>query len=216
MTIGKASALAAGFVGAVAAGVAIGPYVTHRGDSSPGTAPAWELSRPSIDTAPPAATETAAPAAPRPRMARDGPAQSATAKTGNAEPADKATPRAVKVSASAPALGARLKPVLNRGANMMMAADGFRDAEQFATVAHAARNTKVPFMVLKHHVLDEKQSLADAISAANPALDAAAEARRARTEARVGRRGRRRNVRELESALPAELSERHWRASSAA
>jgi hypothetical protein len=41
----------------------------------------------------------------------------------------------------------------------------------------------VPFMVLKHRVLEEKQSLADAIRAANPALDAAAEARRARSQA---------------------------------
>jgi len=51
-------------------------------------------------------------------------------------------------------------------------------------VAHAARNTKVPFMVLKHHVLQEKHSLAEAIRTANPSLDANAEVRRARTEAR--------------------------------
>ena len=87
------------------------------------------------------------------------------------------------MAVSAPALAVRLKPVLNRGANMTVAGEGFRDGEQFATVAHAARNTRMPFMVLKHRVLDEKQSLADAIGAANPALDAAAEVRRARTAA---------------------------------
>ena len=38
-------------------------------------------------------------------------------------------------------------------------------------------------MVLKHHVVDEKQALADAIHAANPSLDAKAESRRARNEA---------------------------------
>ena len=53
------------------------------------------------------------------------------------------------------------------------------------TVAHAARNTKVPFMVLKHRVLNEGQSLADAIHEFKPALDAKAEVQRARVAART-------------------------------
>jgi hypothetical protein len=181
-TIGKASAIAAGFIGAVALGVAIGPVLTHRGDSAPVTpTPAWDLSQPSAETSGPAATAPATPATPA-RVAPEPRPKSAIAK---AEKADRSARRpAAKVALSTPALVARLKPVLNRGANMKVAADGFKDAEQFATVAHAARNTKVPFMVLKHHVLDEKRSLADAIRAANPSLDGNAEARRARTEAR--------------------------------
>ena len=39
MTVGKASALAAGFVGAVALGVAIGPTVHDRWSTSPAPAP---------------------------------------------------------------------------------------------------------------------------------------------------------------------------------
>ena len=39
-------------------------------------------------------------------------------------------------------------------------------------------------MVLKHRVLNEKQSLADAIAASKPSLDAKREAARARTAAR--------------------------------
>jgi non-ribosomal peptide synthetase component F len=180
MTIGKTAALAAGFVGAVIVGMAIGPLVTHRGDNAPAaSAQPWDLSQPSTAAPPPAVTESAAPTVPRSKVVHEARSKAVTLK------ADTPAPRAaVKVSASAPELGARLKPVLNRGANMTMAADGFRDAEQFATVAHAARNTKVPFMILKHRVVDEKQSLAEAIGAANPAVDAEAEARRARTEAR--------------------------------
>jgi hypothetical protein len=179
MTIGKAAALAAGFVGAVVLGMAIGPMVTQRGDSAPAAAtPAWDLSQPSATA--PQPVESAAPVVPNPKVVHHPQPKAATVKANTA--AARAT---AKVSPSAPALGARLKPVLNRGANMTMAADGFGDAAQFASVAHAARNTKVPFMVLKHHVVEEKQSLADALGAVNPKLDAAAEARRARSEAQA-------------------------------
>ena len=95
-----------------------------------------------------------------------------------------AAARTAHVNVDAPALQQRLKPVLNRGANMAMAADGFRSAEQFATVAHAARNTEVPFMVLKHRVLNEGKSLAQAIRESKPAIDAANEASQARAQAR--------------------------------
>jgi hypothetical protein len=52
------------------------------------------------------------------------------------------------------------------------------------TVAHAARNSGVPFMVLKHRVLNEKRTLADAIGEAKPDIDARAEVARARAAAR--------------------------------
>ena len=89
------------------------------------------------------------------------------------------------IPASTPALYERLKPVMNKGTNMDIAAEGFRDAEQFATLAHAARNTDVPFMVLKHRVLTEGKSLAAAIRESNPGVDAAREVKRARDEARM-------------------------------
>ena len=137
MTIGKALLLVAGFIGAVALGVAIGPSLTHRDASV--TQPAAEISQPA--TAPASASRAAAP----------------RAKT------TKSAPRVVAIPTSTPELHTRLKPVLNRGANMTIAAEGFRDAEQFATVAHAARNTQVPFLLLKHRVLNEGQTLSDAI-----------------------------------------------------
>jgi hypothetical protein len=86
--------------------------------------------------------------------------------------------------ATQPELHARLQPVLNRGTRMDAAAEGFRDAVQFATVAHAARNTGVPFAVLKHRVLEQDQSLARAIRESKPGLDAEREVTRARNAAR--------------------------------
>ena len=158
MTIGKASLLVAGFISAVALGVAIGPSLTDRDAAV--TAPAAEISQP-------AAAPARAPRAAAPR-----------ART------TKSAARAVVIPMSTPALHTRLTPVLNRGANITIAAEGFRDAEQFATVAHAARNTQVPFLLLKHRVLNEGQPLSDAIRASRPDMDAASEAKRARIQAR--------------------------------
>jgi hypothetical protein len=89
------------------------------------------------------------------------------------------------IPASAPELHDRIKPVLARGTKVSLAAEGFTDAEQFATLAHAARNTNVPFILLKHRVLAEGQSLEDAIRASNPDVDARVEALRAKGEARA-------------------------------
>jgi hypothetical protein len=67
---------------------------------------------------------------------------------------------------------------------MEVAAEGFRSAEEFATVAHAARNTNVPFMVLKHRILSEGRTLADAIHDSKPEVDAKAEVARAEAAAK--------------------------------
>jgi len=88
------------------------------------------------------------------------------------------------IGASEPKIQERLKPVLSRGTRLEVAAEGFTSAGEFATVAHAARNTNVPFMVLKHRVLEEKRTLADAIHESKPDLDAKAEVTRARQEAK--------------------------------
>ena len=88
------------------------------------------------------------------------------------------------IPVSAPELHNRMKPVLARGTKIPIAVEGFTDAEQFATIAHAARNTQVPFILLKHRVLTEGQSLEQAIRASKPDLDAATEVQRARTEAK--------------------------------
>jgi len=158
MTFGKGVALVIGFVGAVALGFWIGAYVTH--DRSIGAL-----------TTPPAYQTESPQAAPKGR-----PSASATRVPGRVG--------APVIAPSAPSLQTELKPLLNKGANMTMAADGFRDAQQFAAVAHAARNTEVPFVLLKHRVLDQGKTLAAAISESKPDVNADVEATRAQAEAR--------------------------------
>ena len=158
MTMGKMTALALGLVGGFALGVWTGPHITQRADRA---SQAVHETVTVPDT--PADTTTAV----EPRTVRRAPAA-----------------RTAGVEVSAPALHDRLKPVLNKGANMTLAAEGFRSAEQFAMVAHAARNTEVPFLLLKYRVLDEGKSLAQAIRESKPKADAAAEAKHAGSQAR--------------------------------
>jgi hypothetical protein len=100
-------------------------------------------------------------------------------------PASESAPRLVMtIPVSAPELHARMKPVLARGTKMPLAVEGFTSAEQFATLAHAAKNTQVPFILLKHRVLSEGQSLEAAILASRPDVDAKAEVTRARASAK--------------------------------
>jgi hypothetical protein len=101
-------------------------------------------------------------------------------------PAPEAAPKLVMtIPVSAPELHARMKPVLARGTKLPLAVEGFTDAAQFATLAHAARNTQVPFILLKHRVLTQGQSLEEAIRASRPDMDAKTEALRAMGEARA-------------------------------
>ena len=157
MTTGKKVALTIGLVGAIALGVWAVPRLNN--------------DRLSNDTMVADVTEPAAPVvektAPR-RVARA------------SKPAD----TVAALPASTPALHDRLKPVLNRGTKVDVAAEGFSSAEQFATVAYAARYTEVPFMVLKHRVLEEGKTLAAAIRESKPGVNAAAEVVRAREAAR--------------------------------
>ena len=158
MTFAKGTALALGLAAAFALGVWTGPYFTDVRDRTA----AVSTERPSAERSSRAAA--AKRSAPVRRDVREAPE--------------------TKLAASEPDVHEQLKPVMNLGTNMEIAAEGFRDAEQFAAVAHAARNTGVPFMVLKHRVLDEGRTLAQAIAESKPDMDAAAEARRARAEAR--------------------------------
>ena len=158
MTFGKMTALSLGFVGAFALGVWTGPHIVQR--SADATVAADDASMIWGSGLPPE-TETASNAT-----------------------AARAAAATARVDVSAPDLQERLKPVLNRGANMALAAEGFRSAEQFATVAHASRNTQVPFVLLKHRVINEGKSVADAIRESKPAVNAAVEANLARAQAR--------------------------------
>ena len=77
------------------------------------------------------------------------------------------------------------KSLLKSGADPMIAAEGFSDAVTFVSVAQAAKNTDIPFMLLKHRVLNQGQPLAQAIRASRPDLDGVLESNRARAEARA-------------------------------
>lgn len=89
------------------------------------------------------------------------------------------------LAATAEPVQEHVKPLLTWGTDTQKAADGFANAEDFMATAYAAKNTEVPFMLLKHRVLNEKQSLAAAIRASKPELDATLEADRATLEARA-------------------------------
>jgi capsid protein len=95
------------------------------------------------------------------------------------------TVRPIAVSEWRPELRDRVKAVLNPGARLEIAADDFDSTEQFVTVAHAAHDTNIPFMVLKDRVVNHGESLADAIHESRPELNAKAEVTRARAAARA-------------------------------
>jgi hypothetical protein len=174
MTVGKTAALTAAFVGVFALGVAVGPSVRDR---------VWDgHTRAAV---PPAETiPTNTPASATPAKTPRARATTALGKPAAPSSVTSRTAPSPVVPASEPRLLARLKPVLNRGARMEVAAEGFRSAEEFATVAYAARNTEVPFMILKHRVLTEGRTLADAIHEAKPEVDAKAEVARAEAAAK--------------------------------
>lgn len=92
--------------------------------------------------------------------------------------------RIAAVEPTAPALHERLDGVLAQGTDAEKAAEGFNNAEQFATLAHLARNTEVPFVLLKHRVLNEGKSMTTAVKMSKPDINAALEVNRARAEAR--------------------------------
>jgi hypothetical protein len=164
MRLARTSLLVAGFIGAVSLGVWIGPYITDRA--------VRPTDEPAAQVTPSARVETT-PTASAPRAAK---LKAATR--------SKRSVHTAVTDLPASELHARLKPVLMPGTDLSIASNGFRDGEEFATVAHAARNTQVPFMLLKHRVLNEGKTLPAAIRESKPELDAAREADRARTEAK--------------------------------
>ena len=157
MTTAKTLTLTAGLAGALALGVWAVPRIADD-DHAATNRMVSEVSEPAPET----------PAMAKPRAVKRA----------------KAAPKVAAIPASTPELHDRLKPVLNRGTKMHLAAEGFDSAEQFATIAHLARNTEVPFVVLKHRVLEEGKSLSRALRESKPDVDAAAEVRRARAAAR--------------------------------
>jgi hypothetical protein len=186
---GKTSAATLGLVGGLALGVWIGSEMTSgRQASAPEpaavTTPAPDAAavtpqpeKPKRVVRAARATKPAAVGRPTAQNPRGGGLVDA--------PAPESAPKLVKtIPVSAPELHDRMKPVLARGTKMPLAVEGFTSAEQFATLAHASRNTQVPFILLKHRVLTEGRSLEQAILDSKPDLDAKAEVQRARAAAK--------------------------------
>ncbi len=170
MKNGTTSAAVLGLIGGVALGVWVGAEMT---------------SGATVAEAPVAVERTIAAPAPEPVKATPRRARIVRASSTKVAPAKASAPKLVMtIPMSAPELHDRMKPVLARGTRIPMAVEGFKDAQQFATIAHAARNTQVPFILLKHRVLVEGQSLEAAILASKPDLDAAAEVALARSVAK--------------------------------
>jgi hypothetical protein len=181
MKTGRTSAATFGLVGGLALGAWIGSEMTLL-NSREVVAP-----QPAAVTTQ-AVEEAAVPATPaRARRVTSAPRVSRSARAVADAPASESasTPKLVMtIPVSAPELHKRMKPVLARGTKLPLAVEGFTSAEQFATLAHAARNTQVPFILLKHRVLTEGQSLEQAIRMSKPDIDARAEASRARSAAK--------------------------------
>ncbi|MGE5815747.1 MAG: hypothetical protein ACM36C_14760 [Acidobacteriota bacterium] len=175
MTVAKAGLLTAGLAAMFAVGVMTGP--TIRDTWSKMNAPEATVAAPAVERSAPAAVKADRPAR-RARSSSSRPHEVVATK-GAAN-----TVRTIPVSVWEPEFRDRVKAVLNPGARLEIAAADFDNAEQFMTVAHAARNTKVPFAVLKDRVLNQGQSLAEAIREFKPGLDANAEVARARAAAR--------------------------------
>ena len=173
---GKTSAATLGLVGGLALGVWIGSEMTSGREAS-APEPAAVTAQAEVPATTP---QPAKPSRVTRRVARTN-AVAAAPKA----PTSESAPKLVKtIPVSAPELHARMKPVLARGTKLPLAVEGFTSAEQFATLAHAAKNTQVPFILLKHRVLSEGQSLEEAIRESKPDLDARTEVERARTAAK--------------------------------
>jgi len=183
MTLLKGIALVIALFAAVAVGVLIGPRITHR-EAEPyaTTVPTTPAPAPAVGTEPPSRTPRRA-VVPRTNAKHDA-ANAAETVVAPREPVSVGGTPTV-VPAAAPALHERLRPLLKKGAEMGLASRDFTNAEQFAATVHAARNTDVPFVVLKHRVLTEGKSLEAAIHEFKPQLNATAEAARAREEAKA-------------------------------
>lgn len=164
MTLSTKTAITAGFIGAFGLGVWTAPHVRNIDMNPP--VEQVEMAEPVAEPV------TATPAV------RKAPVVVLRDRTEAYAPV-------VTLAASAEPVQKHVKPLLTWGTDTKKAAEGFTSAEEFVTIAHAAKNTQVPFILLKHRVLNEKKSLEAAIRASKPDIDAALEADRARLEARA-------------------------------
>ena len=187
MKTARSSAAVIGVAGGIALGMWIASSMTLMERDTITVRPAQAvIQKPSKTFAEPVLEEPAVeePAINTRRLAARAAAKTAALVEGPEAPEIEAPKLVMTIPVTAPQLHDRMKPVLARGTRINLAVEGFSDAEQFATIAHAARNTQVPFILLKHRVLNEHRSLSGAIRASKPDLDAEAEVDRARSAAK--------------------------------
>ena len=173
----KASMLVLAIGGAFALGVWTGPYLMDsvRTARSEETTPVVQVDQP---TSAPSELRRGKPSASEP-----------STRVAHAVVRPEANPFEPVLPPSAEPVQKIAKAVLNEGTDVGIAADGFNDATLFVSAAYAAKNTGIPFMVLKHRMVTEGRTLSEAIRLSRPELDAMVEMERARSKARadVGR-----------------------------
>ena len=135
MTSGKAALLTAGLVGVVALGVVTAPTIRDH----------WsKMNTPEATASAPADTSAPTPVKAKRPAHRATSREAVTAKEAATAKKDTGKVEIVAVSVWQPELRKRVKAVLSPGARLELAAEDFTSAEQFVTVAHAARNTQEP------------------------------------------------------------------------
>jgi hypothetical protein len=93
--------------------------------------------------------------------------------------------KAVAIAPVGTPLAERAQSILAPGADVTLAAQGFRSPQQFMAVAYASKNLDIPFVLLKDKVLTKKMTLARAISVSTKGVNPTLEAQRAESEARA-------------------------------
>ena len=121
MTFARAAGAGLAMAGAFALGIAVGPTI-HATRDAEIVKPVPIMTDAALDTA--AVVPVAAPTRP-------------------------STPKLMRVPmASAEPVREQVKTILNRGTDVRKASEGFQNAHQFMSVAYAAKNTEIPFMLL--------------------------------------------------------------------
>jgi hypothetical protein len=141
------------------------------------------------------APKPAAPAAkPAPTPAQRAAAAAPTSKSASAKPSPQPAPKPVNVAEGVTetqqtlqnnkALVTQIQSRMPTGTDVVKAAAGFKNLNQFVAAVHASKNLNIPFDKLKIKMVDEKKTLSESIKALKPAASATIEAQRADYDAR--------------------------------
>lgn len=85
--------------------------------------------------------------------------------------------------AVSPGLATTLKPLFPAGADLNLAAAGFKNLGQFVAAAHVSQNLGIPFTALKTEIVDNGATMGRAIQTLKPGTNVTAEVTRAEVQA---------------------------------